>query len=311
MNRFRNSTSAHPSPALRAPSPLVRRGERDGVRIPRTLISRFVPVNRNAAFRWPAAAWARVAEILERSLQAAARSGPANARRTFPAAQRGESPSSVNAAFHRRFMGRGARLGSWPVSRSEWNKGLSLNRPKLRKVLDCASPLALSSGEPAFQKRQRTGALQDAGATTKAPVGSGSRCAIKKPWRLPLNRFPERRHVAGLASTIQFVWERAASRPLSSASRRRLPCAERRCRLVRSLCAVGQSAGRRLVRPGQSRSPIQSHRSGLNRAKGRSPLVSAIWQPGATFVVLSRLQVGAPTGSSFRRAADLGIGGCP
>ena len=32
MNRYRNSVSEHPSPALRAPSPLVRRGERDGVR---------------------------------------------------------------------------------------------------------------------------------------------------------------------------------------------------------------------------------------------------------------------------------------
>ena len=60
----------------------------------------------NAAFRRQTAAWARVAEILERSLQAAASSDPANARRTFQAAERGESPSSVNAAFHRQFMGR-------------------------------------------------------------------------------------------------------------------------------------------------------------------------------------------------------------
>ena len=79
------------------------------MRIPRTLVSRFIPVIRNAAFRRQPAAWARVAEILERSLQAAARSDPANARRTFQAAQRGESPSSVNAAFHRRF--RGSLLG--------------------------------------------------------------------------------------------------------------------------------------------------------------------------------------------------------
>ena len=88
-------------------SPRRTRGE-GRVRIPRTLISRLVPVNRNAAFRRQPAAGARVAEILERSLQAAARSDPANARRTFQAARRGESPSSVNAAFHRRFMGRGA-----------------------------------------------------------------------------------------------------------------------------------------------------------------------------------------------------------
>ena len=77
------------------------------VRTPRTLISRLVPVNRNAAFRRQPAAWARVAEILERSLQAAARSDPANARRTSQAAQRGENLSSVNAAFHQRFMVRG------------------------------------------------------------------------------------------------------------------------------------------------------------------------------------------------------------
>ena len=124
-------------------SPRPTRGE-GRVRILRTLISRFVPVNRNAAFRRPPAARARVAEILERSLQAAARSDPANARRTFQAAQRGESPSSVNAAFHRWFMGRGARLGSWPVSRSERNKALPMNRrivAQVSNLLYCRFPV--------------------------------------------------------------------------------------------------------------------------------------------------------------------------
>src|SRR6266516_116591 len=40
----------------------------------------------------------------------------------------------------------------------------SMNRTENRKVLDCASPLALCLCPPPSKKRQRTGALQEAGA---------------------------------------------------------------------------------------------------------------------------------------------------
>jgi hypothetical protein len=45
---------------------------------------------------------------------------------------------------------------------------LPMNRSKLREVLDCGIPLPLSSGELAFAKRQRTGAVQDAAAKSPA-----------------------------------------------------------------------------------------------------------------------------------------------
>ncbi len=53
-----------------------------------------------------------------------------------------------------------------------------MNQPMFRKVLDCASPLALSIRGLAFLKRQRTGALQDADATTEALIRSWPRCAF-------------------------------------------------------------------------------------------------------------------------------------
>ncbi len=40
---------------------------------------------------------------------------------------------------------------------------------KLRKVLDCASPLALSVRAWPFAKRQRAGALQDVAAALNVP----------------------------------------------------------------------------------------------------------------------------------------------
>ena len=55
------------------------------------------------------------------------------------------------------------------------NAIIAMNRPKPRKVLECASPLALFQGGPASPKRQRTAALQDAGATTEALRGSWPR----------------------------------------------------------------------------------------------------------------------------------------
>src|SRR6266542_2222682 len=52
--------------------------------------------------------------------------------------------------------------GSWSQLTSKfWRCSLSMNRPKCRQVLDCASPLALFDLVGA-QKRQRTAAVQDA-----------------------------------------------------------------------------------------------------------------------------------------------------
>ncbi len=45
--------------------------------------------------------------------------------------------------------------------------GRSTNRPKVRKVLDCAKPLVLSVRDTFLQRRQRTGAIQDTDATLK------------------------------------------------------------------------------------------------------------------------------------------------
>jgi len=47
-----------------------------------------------------------------------------------------------------------------------WEQRVLTARSKAREVLDCGSPLPLSSVPAAAEKRQRTGAVQDAGATT-------------------------------------------------------------------------------------------------------------------------------------------------
>jgi len=61
-----------------------------------------------------------------------------------------------------------------------------------------------------------------------------------------------------LAGTMQLLWGARASRPLFSASRRRplLPRDDTPSAELRG--ALGQSAGRRLERPGRSRSPIST-----------------------------------------------------
>src|SRR5690242_1202114 len=58
---------------------------------------------------------------------------------------------------------------------------LSMDLSLLRKVLECASPLALSG----LPERQRTAALQDARAPAPVPFLSLHRRAIFKSWKLP------------------------------------------------------------------------------------------------------------------------------
>jgi hypothetical protein len=74
--------------------------------------------------------------------------------------------------------------------------------------------------------------------------------------------FCQQTKLSASAGTVQFVWERVASRPLFSAFRRKPPVAGPRPRLVRCGLTTNQPARRRLVRPGRSRSPFQLHRFG-------------------------------------------------
>src|SRR6266496_4338554 len=62
---------------------------------------------------------------------------------------------------------------------------LSMNRRRPRQVLECASLLALWQWRRANQKRQRTGAVQDA---TARSAGSGSQCMRKNERGLSMNR---------------------------------------------------------------------------------------------------------------------------
>src|SRR5438445_4952920 len=61
-----------------------------------------------------------------------------------------------------------------------------MNRPKLRQVLECASPLALFQRRRANQKRQRAAAVQDAVAPNWAHLGSVPMLARFWDWRLPV-----------------------------------------------------------------------------------------------------------------------------
>jgi hypothetical protein len=76
-----------------------------------------------------------------------------------------------------------------------------------------------------------------------------------------------RPHLLSPAGTMQLLWGARASRPLFSASRRRplLPRDDAPFGELRG--ALSQSAGRRLERPGRSRSPIstESFRPGSSR----------------------------------------------
>ena len=70
-----------------------------------------------------------------------------------------------------RRRGSAALPGSWSQCMRKSERRLLMNRPKCRKVLDCASPLALWTGAGSI-KRWRATAVQDATAPTQGLYGS-------------------------------------------------------------------------------------------------------------------------------------------
>ena len=89
------------------------------------------------------------------------------------------------------------KSGSWPVSRSVRNKGLSMNYRICRQVLECGDGVrevtawvvaALKIAKRALTQsgdsEDSVAAVQDARAPTRSTLGSRSPCAVRIPWRL-------------------------------------------------------------------------------------------------------------------------------
>src|SRR6266576_2800569 len=109
--------------------------------------------------------------------------------RVLPASCRQRDRRKALPARCRQHLGGAFSLvrGSWSQCIRKTKGGLSMNRCRPRQVLECASPLALWQWRRANQKRQRTGAVQDATARSE---GSWSQCMRKNERRLSMNLAP-------------------------------------------------------------------------------------------------------------------------